>query len=221
MNAKDQYTFQQVIDTFRKLGVPEGPTYITEHKWLYEQARRISTTYTEAFILECGTLYGESVIAIGIGIERTKQFYSSKGIINSSKVVSVDNYSAFHENQRNASSPDEIRTRITECNLQNSVEIVESDDFEYIESLEDGSLNMAWIDSSHRQTNVSKQLDLILPKMAANSLLCGHEYNGLLTLGVLYAVEDFKRKHEKHLCGFGIQDRIWWTVVREPYWRMT
>lgn len=216
MRKHNLYKFSRVIELFSNMNVPVGPTYRSELEWLYNQARRISDVHNEASVIECGTLYGESAIAIGMGIKRTKTVFEERGKENSSHLISLDNYSAYIENPKNASSPEEIRQRIQESGLHNSVTILETDDLEYINTLSNKTINMAWIDSLHSYKHVSNLLDSLLPKMTTNSLLCGHEYNALLTSSVVYAIEDFKKKYEKHLCGFGVHDRIWWCLIRHP-----
>jgi len=215
MTKGEEFKYQEVSKAINRIGL-YSPTEEPELKFVYRKAYEFTSKYPKANICEYGTLNGATAIAIGMGIEHAKQVMKARGEVRNGKLVSVDNYMAFYKK----SNPDivdinKVQEFINSCNIENSVELIEMDDLEHISTLEDRSINMAWIDSLHIYDHVMKTLDLILPKMAQDSLLCGHDYEPAC-LGVLYAVEDFKRQYPEYYCGFGVHYKNWWCIIRNP-----
>ena len=213
MTKGEEFKYAKVAEAFKRVNL-YGPTEEPEHKFLYRKAYDIACKYEEPLIVEYGTLNGASAISIGMGILYGKELMNARGVDRNPKLLSVDNYMAFHKgNNQQIVSVDRVREIIRECKLDNSVSIIEMDDLTHIATLSDKSVNMAWVDSLHEYEHVKETLDLLLPKMADDSFLCGHDYD-YACIGVVYAVEEFKKKWKEHICGFGVHYKNWWCIIR-------
>jgi len=217
---KEKFRYQEVHKQLKRLGI-YTPTIEPEHRILYDQAFYITSKRHGAILCEFGTLSGSTAITIGMAIEMAKALAKEKGEERNGSLTSVDNY-MLHKKGTNARfvGPDTVRENIRNCELQGSVFIVEMDDLEYIERLDDRSVDFAWIDSAHTYDHVNKTLDKLMPKMAANSLITGHDY-GIAGHEVIYAVEDFRARYAENLSGFAVHFKNWWCLVRKPITKKT
>jgi predicted O-methyltransferase YrrM len=187
------------------------PCVDEELRWLNLQAYHVSCAYPDAKIVECGTLNGGTAIIKGAGIKLSKSISNER---RNAKLWTVDSYKDYTDGKHpDLMSHQDIQNLISEAGLSEEVEAVSQDDIEYLRSLQPRSINMLFIDSLHTQEHVYETLNVALPTMADNSLLCGHDYC-LPGYGVVYAVEDFKRENTNSVCGFGVHYKIWWMMVR-------
>jgi len=215
MKTLGQFNYPEVAKVSRKLGV-FTPTEEEEHKWLYRKAFHIARTIPDATLYEYGTLCGSTAIAMGMAIENAKDRGMRHNRQTEAHLITVDNYASYHAgNNPDYISVDEVRKLMCGAEIQESVTVLEMDDLEHIATIEDRSANAIWLDSLHTYRHVSKQLDLALPKMAEHGFLCGHDYI-LDARGVVYAVEDFRKKYSQHICGFGVWYSNWWCLIRYP-----
>lgn len=74
-----------------------------------------------------------------------------------------------------------IPTSVVEWTVRNE------DVLQVIQSLEDGSLNLAFVDDSHEAQHVAWEIDALLPKMAPNGILCFHDVYGQCDLQAVVA----------------------------------
>jgi len=213
MSRVEQFLYKNVFKTLRQFGV-YTPSEECEHKFLYRKAHHIARSVPGAKLYEYGTLCGATAITMGMGIRHAKELALARGEIVNARLISVDNYRAFRESKNSRfAPPDEVRENVRKCEVEDSVEILEMDDLEHIASLENRSVDFAFVDSLHSYPHVTKTLDLILPKMRQDSLLCGHDYI-LDSTGVIYAVEDFRQRYPANICGFGLEYSTWWCMIR-------
>lgn len=87
------------------------------------------------------------------------------------------------------------------------ITIIKGNSQETIQSLEDNSLDICFIDADHRYSNVYNDIRLSIPKMKVGSLLCGHDLNKL------YNERDFKTEYLEHDCVDGVH----WGVTKAVY----
>lgn len=72
-----------------------------------------------------------------------------------------------------------IDTRLAEMELPNvSWRVMQQEAIAVIHSLSDESLDFAYLDDDHRAEHVAAELEAIMPKMKAGSLVCGHDVWG-------------------------------------------
>lgn len=55
----------------------------------------------------------------------------------------------------------------------------------------DNSLDFAYVDGGHKKPQVLKDLDAYYPKVKPGGLICGHDYQANIKLGVYSAVNEF------------------------------
>jgi predicted O-methyltransferase YrrM len=215
MTTANDFLYKEVHKTLKRVGV-YSPTEETELRFLYQSIYHIAARVPNPEMYEYGTLAGASAICMGMGIQFAKELARARGNVLNSKLVTVDNYSMAREGKNPLfSSVEEVREKVILCGVESSVEVLEMDDMEHISTLENNSVNFAFVDSKHSYDHVSKTLELILPKMAKDAFLCGHDYT-IKDAGVIYAVEDFRKKYPVSVCGFGIHHTIWWCMIRTP-----
>jgi len=87
------------------------------------------------------------------------------------------------------------------------------DDIEYIESLENQSLDILYIDTLHTFAHMDYLLEVCYPKMKHGSLLFGHDYTPEF-YGVVEAVTNFRFRHNLDIKGSGQDYSIWWDLIK-------
>lgn len=193
----------------------DSPTTIRELSWLWYRAVNISHAWNDAKIVEFGTLAGKSAIMLADGVKFSQE--KNKLRQHSSHVWTVDNYEEYkrYENQdiHTLVSFEDMQRRIVELGYAAVLTAVEEDVFEFLGEQSERSIAMLWVDAGHSYKHVSKTLDLALPKMRKDALMCGHDYCWNQR-GVIYAVEEWREEYVDNLTGFGIVDSLWWAVVR-------
>lgn len=62
--------------------------------------------------------------------------------------------------------------------FENYIKILKGKTSEKILEIPDKSLDICFIDADHRYLNVKKDIELCLPKMKDNGIICGHDFEG-------------------------------------------
>lgn len=201
---------------FLKENEIETPAFGSELWWLHNSAYHVACRFNNKALVELGTLNGASAIAMGAGIAQAKKQLNQ----GDAKLITVDNYFNFHNKSRpGLSSPDDIVKAVAKAGLDSVVQVVESDDAEFISTLPDFSVSMMYHDADHRYDPLTKSLIAGLPKMVEGALYCGDDYC-FRNQEVVFAVEDFRESYPDLISGFGLVDQIWWFIVRQPFPKM-
>lgn len=181
-----------------------SPTSKFEQKWLWHQAVIASLRNRQARIVELGTLEGYSALVMADGLRLTRERHEDWE--HESHIWTVDNYSQ-------ATSHEKVKEGISSLNYSDLVTAIAMDDIEFLQHQQDSSVSMLFVDSLHSYKHVREVLEVTMPKMELNSLVCGHDYCWR-EFGVVYAVEEWREKYKATLCGFGVYETIWWSIVR-------
>jgi len=166
----------------------------------------------ECKIVEFGTLNGVSAMVMADRIRPPAE------------VITVDNYMSYQHrigrrkmDRRNPQailSHKQVCDLIAERGFADRVSVIKGDDLEWLGSCDNNSLDMLAVDSLHTYQHVSATLELALPKMKRNAIICGHDYTPM-GQNVVYAVEDWRKKYKDFICGFAVHTLTWWCLVRK------
>lgn len=192
--------FQKISDTIRTVGL-DCLTNQGEQAMLYRLAcamvGRASRGATGSFV-ELGTGSGSSAMIIAQAlIDR----------FSGQKVVSVDNYA------QTSWGYGQVCENLERCGMGKHVELINSDDLEYLGGLDDRSVLFIYLDSLHTYEHIRKTLNLCLAKGSQSSLICIHDY-WPETPGVVQAVEEFWDEYRDLLLGRSISDRLCWIMKK-------
>jgi len=56
--------------------------------------------------------------------------------------------------------------------------VVLADSHAWLPTLANEHIDFAWLDGNHAKPHVAKEIELLLPKMRANGMICGHDVSG-------------------------------------------
>lgn len=65
--------------------------------------------------------------------------------------------------------------------------VVCDDSHRWIPTLPDASVDFAWVDGNHELAHVTRELELLIPKMRPGGLICGHDVFGVCQLWQAFA----------------------------------
>lgn len=199
------YGFEQIyarLGEAKVLGLM-GPE---EYSVLYGLARGVVALDPAALIVELGTYEGFSTIIVSYAV-RSHGPEACQG----TRIVSVDNYK---EIGRTAAAQN-----VREFGCHDLVDLLESDATASADLFEDESIALLIVDAGHDYGDVLDTLDAFFPKVATSGLsckgiLCGHDYTARTRDGinVVRAVEEWRKKYEHRLFGWGLRESFWWTI---------
>lgn len=196
------YSFETTYDRLRQSRV-EMLTSQEELRFLYDMAKNVTHFLKQPLIVELGTYEAFSAIIMAAAAK-------SEGF-EGGRIVSVDNYELTG---RHAAMANVHRFGFTDV-----IELVESDAAASSELFEDETVDMIFVDAGQEYEDVFNTLERFFPKLATagmtcRGIFCGHAYTPMSSDGiqVIHAVEDWKREHGHRLAGWGVVDRVWWTI---------
>ncbi|MHA1949163.1 MAG: class I SAM-dependent methyltransferase [Candidatus Thorarchaeota archaeon] len=200
--------YTEVAPLLKRIGVTT-PTEEMELRWLYRHVDYCVSRFGDPRILELGTFNGASAITAGCAIH----FARSRNANYKGHFTTVDNYAAHDR----AAAPgilsyEEVSQKIKLAQVDDVVSPVKDDDIEYLKMVEPYSLHAIWIDSLHTYRHVNETLEIVPEKMVDGALIAGHDY-AWQGEGVVRAVERFRRKNAKIVCGFAVHWKYWWMFV--------
>lgn len=183
-----------------------SPSTIRDLQCLGGFARCAQRRNKDCLILELGTLNGVSAMVMADSIRAP------------GKIITVDNYLGHttrigKKNVPTVLSYEEVCREIERRGFTDRIMPVKGDDIDWLKTCNDNSIDMFALDSLHRYDHVLETLEIVLPKMKDESIVCGHDYSPMGS-GVVYAVEDWRSRHPQQLCGFAVESFTWWTMVR-------
>lgn len=85
----------------------------------------------------------------------------------------------------------EVVNRFSKEITEGQVEVISDYSYEAVKEIEDGSLDVVYVDASHLYEHVKRDLNDWLPKLKPTGLICGHDYVEHESFGVIKAVNDF------------------------------
>lgn len=182
-----------------------SPTSLIEREMLWRSAVNVPRKCPGSDVLELGTMCAVTTLFLADGLREGLRRFGRDG----AKVVSVDNYSASERDPK-LRSYDQNVAFVAEHGYSEMIELVKADSVEFISTLKDESLGMAFVDSWHVYEHVSKELPAIYPKLAPGALLCCHDFQ-FAHSGIVRAVNEFMSGRLEMLWGGTVQ-RLWWSI---------
>jgi len=141
---------------------------------------------TDYTMIEIGSYMGESTM-----------MFASTGLF--STIYSIDPLDGYEEfNEMHNYSWEFVRDEFTK-NTKYFDSIVHLQDFSYnvIDKFENDSIDFIYIDGSHSEENVRRDLELYLPKLKKNGIIAGHDYLELVWPDLVKVVTDIVGKPDK------------------------
>ena len=138
---------------------------------------------TDYTMIEIGSYMGESTM-----------MFASTGLF--STIYSIDPLDGYEEfNEMHDYSWEFIRGEFTK-NTKYFDSIVYLQDFSYnvVDKFENDSIDFIYIDGSHSEENVRRDLELYLPKLKKNGIIAGHDYLELVWPDLVNVVTDIVGK---------------------------
>jgi len=138
---------------------------------------------TDYTMIEIGSYMGESTM-----------MFASTGLF--STIYSIDPLDGYEEfNEMHNYSWEFIRDEFTK-NTKYFDSIVHLQDFSYnvVNEFENDSIDFIYIDGSHSEENVRRDLELYLPKLKKNGIIAGHDYLELVWPDLVKVVTDIVGK---------------------------
>ena len=138
---------------------------------------------TDYTMIEIGSYMGESTM-----------MFASTGLF--STIYSIDPLDGYEEfNEMHDYSWEFIRGEFTK-NTKYFDSIVYLQDFGYkvVDKFENDSIDFIYIDGSHSEENVRRDLELYLPKLKKNGIIAGHDYLELVWPDLVNVVTDIVGK---------------------------
>lgn len=134
---------------------------------------------TDYTMIEIGSYMGESTM-----------MFASTGLF--STIYSIDPLDGYEEFNKMHNYPWEfVRDEFTK-NTKYFDSIVHLQDFSYnvVDKFENDSIDFIYIDGSHSEENVRRDLELYLPKLKKNGIIAGHDYLELVWPDLVKVVTD-------------------------------
>lgn len=134
---------------------------------------------TDYTMIEIGSYMGESTM-----------MFASTGLF--STIYSIDPLDGYEEfNEMHNYSWEFVRDEFTK-NTKYFDSIVHLQDFSYnvVDKFENDSIDFIYIDGSHSEENVRRDLELYLPKLKKNGIIAGHDYLELVWPDLVKVVTD-------------------------------
>lgn len=134
---------------------------------------------TDYTMIEIGSYMGESTM-----------MFASTGLF--STIYSIDPLDGYEEFNEMHNYPWEfVRDEFTK-NTKYFDSIVHLQDFSYnvVDKFENDSIDFIYIDGSHSEENVRRDLELYLPKLKKNGIIAGHDYLELVWPDLVKVVTD-------------------------------
>ena len=154
-----------------RAGFYPGFCFPRELDWLVHNARRQNPGSRWC---EVGTLYGKSLIAVGLALPRPSTLVSIDMNWGRTEAAGVTAHDAFRElsNDRR---------------LQ--LHAIRSTSIEAAEVYPDDWFDVVYIDAAHDYDSVRADIDTWLPKVKPGGMICGHDYTAAWP-GVIEAVDE-------------------------------
>jgi len=160
--------------------------------WLYSLSRH---TFKELNVVELGTYTGVSAIFIAAGL---KEAY---------KMTTVDicKYSKSND------TIEIIQKANADLGLK--IEFIKSNDLAFVDSLPDYCIDRIFIDSDHNYEHINQIFEHVMRKMSAGGLMMFHDYTPA-EAGEVRAITEFVEVYGDLFNGFGLNDTIWWGIIK-------
>lgn len=204
------HLFEDVYRRLRSQQILSSCARDEAHK-LWRHAKTSAHLHGKSMIVELGTLNGFSATIMASAVAYLNETIKSDEAPD--RVYTVDNYSAWKKNKELLQSKEQNQALFENMGYGEQIICIESDDLEFLRALDDQSIGLLFIDSIHIENHVKETLDIAIRKVANNGMISGHDYCWTEP-GVVYAVERWRKENAESLHGFGLENTMWWTLLR-------
>ena len=149
-------------------------------------------------IVEVGTYIGGNLLRIASKIRESNKPIKLYGIddfhfVNiSDKALNDDNLACGAYDTRQQAFYDTLINNIKKYELEEFVEVIDSDSMKASELFKDNSIDLLFLDGNHSYTYCSNELKIWIPKVKTGGIVSGHDWP---SQGIQRAVrENFKEK---------------------------
>jgi hypothetical protein len=156
------------------------------------------------------TFPGEEIRMIEIGSymgESTQVFASSQGFNHIIAIDPLDGYEEFSEmfnyDWKTVEKEFKINTRYFD-----NITLLKDYSYNVVDTIEDNSQHMVYIDGDHSYAGVKRDIELFLPKIKEGGIIAGHDFTAGHG-GVIDAVFEF---FDRDLEIF--DDESWWHIIK-------
>ena len=150
--------------------------------------------------IEIGVCEGHFSVSILNYLEPIKLYLIDPWEYGHDKHAEGEVYGQELNNMTTAYSSDGQRTEIQKKldSQINSGQVVIQKGFSYdfVDSYKDNYFDFVYIDACHLYKSAKADLEMFLPKLKKNGLMCGHDYFNHSNFGVIQAVDEFCEEHE-------------------------
>ena len=136
--------------------------------WVVDVVCALLKASDQRNVLECGTFIGAT----------TQRLVETVAQMGAGSVVGVE-----FDLERARTT----QARLEATGLPNNWQIVQQDILGYIASQPDTSIGFVWVDDDHATDHVSKELELLIPKMVSGGIITGHDVYGSTDLQEVFA----------------------------------
>lgn len=136
---------------------------------------------------------GDKLVEVGVWKGGSAAFMGVE-ILNSHKKITFDAIDCFAPTKEFGEESvlvyEEAKKNLKPLTDLGVVNLIKSPSLEAVNSYEDGSLLMVFIDGSHEYEDVKADLEVWLPKVKRGGILAGHDYGSTYHTGVYPAVDE-------------------------------
>jgi predicted O-methyltransferase YrrM len=81
----------------------------------------------------------------------------------------------------------DVQAKLTPVTTRVRRSVVIADSLEWIPTLRDASVDFVWLDGNHEKEHVTREIALLLPKLAPGGIIAGHDTHGVCDLRTVFA----------------------------------
>lgn len=81
----------------------------------------------------------------------------------------------------------DVQVKLNDITTRIRTRVVCADSLAWIPTLRDASIDFCWLDGNHEKEHVTREIALLLPKLAPGGILCGHDTHGVCDLRTVFA----------------------------------
>jgi len=162
-------TLREGAPVVAMLEAPEDFVEGSTEPWIVDILCALLKASDQRTVLECGAFVGSTTARLAGALE----------VMGGGSLVAVE--------------LDPVRATTAQNRLDGAAfpptvawQIVQDDDLKYIATVPDQSIGFAFLDDDHTKAHVSEEIEALLPKMAPNGLICGHDVWGSCDLQEIF-----------------------------------
>lgn len=157
----------------------------------------VSACNENAIILDCGSMFGMTALTMASAMVRANKSFGKSG-----RIISIEQDKERYEKCIDIAH---------QIDISNIVTFINGSDVDYLDRIEDNSINMVYHDSNHSYGHLTKGLELSLEKVKPQGCISGHDYF-YMEQDIIKAVEHWKEQNKDKITGFSTYFSVWWVI---------